>query len=67
MITRTYDIKKNEYTLERLTVLFNSIPCFADLSLDWDELEELAEGESIELTLQFRAEDEQTVNTMLEQ
>lgn len=66
MIKRTYSIKKNEYTIERLVTLFNSIPCFANLPVDWDELVELAKGESIDLVLQFRAEDEDTVNTMLE-
>lgn len=65
MLTKKVTIYKNDLTEERLITLFNSIPMFAEMSLDWEELEEVAYGTEIEVTMQYREEDSRTVEEML--
>lgn len=63
MITKTYFLTQTDITEERLTVLLNSIPCFA--TVDWEELEDVPTGEQFEFTIQCRNEDLRTVEEML--
>lgn len=63
MTTKTYFLTQTDITEERLTVLLNSIPCFA--TVDWEELEEVPMGERFEFTIQCRNEDLRTVEKML--
>lgn len=66
MYNKRVIIYKDEFTEERLITLFNSIPMFADLSLDWEELAEAPYGTKIEIDMQYRAEDARTIDEMLE-
>lgn len=63
MTTKTYFLTQTDITEERLTVLLNSIPCFA--TVDWEELEEVPMDEQFEFTIQCRNEDLRTVEKML--
>lgn len=66
MIKKKTTIYKQEFTEERLITLFNSIPMFAEMSLDWEELEIAPYGTEIEIEMKYRQEDAKTVEEMLE-
>lgn len=65
MIKKRVTIYKQEFTEERLITLFNSIPMFAEMSINWEELEIAPYGTEIEIEIEYRQEDAKTVEEML--
>lgn len=63
MTTKVYILTMNATTYERINVLLNMIPTFANL--DWEELEEIPKDEQFVFTIICRNQDLRTVERML--
>ena len=62
MTTKVYVLTMTDVTVERITVLLNSIPCF--MITIWENIENGPMGEQFDLVLQCRNEDLRTVEQM---
>lgn len=63
MVVNFYKLTKTNITIERITALINSIPCF--MFTEWEDIENVPIGEQFDLTLECRYEDLRTVERII--
>lgn len=63
MVERIYHIEKNSVTDERLAIVYNQFPVFANI--DWDTYDDMPEGTAVTLHITCRKDDSKSIDRLL--